>query len=284
MKLNHENPLCTGKPSEPFLNVLRKNQKVEHITLVCSVCTDPENRNKQVEFLLHLKQILVSVLKSVRTLYLDADAWTIGFFWVEDFLLHPSLEKVTLVNRIDEADSTYEVDFHSKHINGTKTIDFYGYNMHFGLWLPIISGRSSTFKHLEELKVHSHPQCPMTLGNISPTAPCSNLKSLSITGITISDMYFHEICLNCTQLKRLEVNCENIVSLSRFSDVINLKNLNFFVVKMSYGFSREELTKVFEDSEFPRLFVEVIEFGGIDEPESVVLKDGLIKIQFSVEI
>ena len=94
------------------------------------------------------------------------------------------------------------------------------------------------------------------------------------------DIFFDQICL-AHNLENLIISVKDKLSFSSFSNVVRLVKLKSLVLTMDYNFSRCALLDFFDNSNFLRLRVEIIELESKGLEKTVILKEGRITVKFS---
>ena len=282
LEMNHQNHFRHSKIPEDILDCLRRNRNAEHIRIISTENygenqADQRKERDESYFLNHFKNT-INYLYNLRTLYLETFAFaSINYFPGDPLLANSRMEGITVINRRN-LNRNLSVNIYVKQVYEKTKIKFHGINLEKHVWAGVISARMDNWKNMEELGVEAFSQLSYVM---SVSSAPNSLKSLDLSGVFVTCDDFKHVCLNCPKLDTLALRIREVMRMSTFWYVRNLKNLNFLDLKINYYFSREQFVGILVDSEFSNLFVCVTEYQSKVNPDTVVLKDGLITIIFN---
>ena len=281
--LNYENHFRHSSIPDEIMDTLYRNEDAEHIRIISTDnYEDLSSQHAKLgrhesDFLFYLKKVVLCIMGNLRTLYLESYSELAVYYCEIDYLsVHPTLEEVTVVNRINR-DVSHKMDIRVKQVGCERNLVFHGINLYSEVWSYLIPHRLKRMKNVEEIDLVVNSP----VSQISFLLPyASFLKSLRMVGFTISKEDFNFICLNCRKLDTLVVHVQDKIFFSDFCSVKRLDNLRVLVLKMEYDFSRQVLTRILKQSDFSQLNVVIIELQREESPEFVTLKNGLITVKF----
>ena len=221
---------------------------------------------QEFDFSLDCFHRIIASLKKLRTLSIQKVSITeFAKDWLGPLLEHPRLNTITLSNRaqyIHNEEYVLCVKFVTTH----KMLD---------LFIETIPGDWFSFVNFVIIPLLQFSSSIKVLG------PSCALKKVKSNSFAISILNFLRLCHRLGKVEKFAVNIIGCISLADFSCVTRLQNLKFLSILMKYAFSRRDLIRVFEHSDFCQLQVEIVELDSRGEPENVSLKNGSIEILFS---